>query len=53
VGGGGGGGGSGKGHEQRLDDCKEKRIHKVKEEALDYILENSLWKNIWTCGKTD
>jgi len=31
---------SGKGQEQRLDDCKEKKRHKLKEEALDRILEN-------------
>ena len=34
--------GSGKGYEERLDDCKEKRRHKLKEEALDYTLENLL-----------
>jgi hypothetical protein len=45
--------GSGKGHGQRLDDCKEKRRHKLKEEALDHVLENWLWKSLWTCGKTD
>jgi hypothetical protein len=45
--------GSGKRHEQRLGDCKEKRRQKLKDEALDHILENSLWKSLWTCDKTD
>jgi len=44
--------GSGKGHEQRLD-CKEKRRHELKEEELDHISENLLWKSpmdLWQDG---
>jgi hypothetical protein len=39
---------------QLLDDFKEVREYwKLEEEALDPILENSLWKRLWTCCKTD
>jgi hypothetical protein len=45
----------GKRRKQLPDDLKEKRGYlKMKEEALDCTLENSLWKkHIWTCRKTD
>jgi hypothetical protein len=37
-----------------LVNLKETRgCWKLKEEALDRTLENSLWKRIWTCRKTD
>lgn len=45
--------GSGKGHEQGLGDCKEKRRHELIEEARDHISENSLWKSpmdLWQDG---
>jgi len=36
-----------------LDDLKERRgYRKLKEEALDHSLGNSLWKRLWTCRKT-
>jgi hypothetical protein len=39
---------------QLLDDLKVKRRYwKLKEEALDSTVENSLWKRLWTCRKTD
>jgi hypothetical protein len=41
---------------QLLDDLKEKkRYWKLKEEALDrtHPMENSLWKRLRTCRKTD
>jgi len=35
-------------------EVKEKtRIWKMKEEAPDCTLENSLWKGLWNCHKTD
>jgi hypothetical protein len=38
-----------------MDDLKETRGYwKLKEEALDLgVCENSLWKRLWTCHKTD
>jgi hypothetical protein len=37
-----------------LDDLKERRgYRKLKEEALDHSLGNSLWKRLWTCRTTD
>jgi len=37
-----------------LDDLKERRGYShLKEEALDRIVESSLWKKLWTCRKTD
>jgi hypothetical protein len=38
-----------------MDDLKETRGYwKLKEEALDLgVCENSLWKRLWTCRKTD
>jgi hypothetical protein len=39
---------------QLLDDHKETRGYwKLKQEALDHSVENSLWKRQWTCRKTD
>ena len=32
---------------------KKRRHWNLKEEALDRTLENSLWKRLWTCRKTD
>jgi hypothetical protein len=35
-----------------LDDLKEKRGYwKLKEEAQDHTVKNSLWKRLWTCHK--
>jgi hypothetical protein len=39
---------------QPLNDLEEKRRYWIlKEEALDRTQENSLWKRLWTCRKTD
>jgi hypothetical protein len=38
---------------QSLDNPKKRRHWNLKEEALDRTLENSLWKRLWTCRKTD
>jgi hypothetical protein len=39
---------------QLLDYHKEKRRYwKLKEEALIRLLDNSLWKRLWTFRKTD
>jgi hypothetical protein len=39
---------------QPLDDFKEKKTYsKLKEKALDCTVENSLWKRLRTCRKTD
>jgi hypothetical protein len=39
---------------QLLDKFNEaKKYRKLKEEALDHTAENSLWKKLWTCRKTD
>jgi hypothetical protein len=44
----------GRRRKQLLDDLKEKRRYcKLKEEALDRTVENSLWKRLRTCRKTD
>jgi hypothetical protein len=44
----------GRRRKQLLDDLKEKRRYwKLKEEALDINLENSIWKRLRTCRKTD
>jgi hypothetical protein len=44
----------GRRRKQLLDDRIETRRHwQWKEEALDRILEKSLWKRLWTCRKTD
>jgi hypothetical protein len=32
---------------------KKRRYWKLKEETLARTLENSLWKRLWTCYKTD
>jgi hypothetical protein len=39
----------GRRHKKLLDDLREMRGYwKLKEEALDRSLENSLWKKLWT-----
>jgi hypothetical protein len=44
----------GRRRKQLLDDLKEKRGYwKLKEEALDHTVENSFWKRLRTCRKTD
>jgi hypothetical protein len=44
----------GRRRKQLLDDLKEKgRYWKLKEEALDRTVENSLWKRLRICSKTD
>jgi hypothetical protein len=44
----------GRRRKQLLDDLKDKRTYwKLKEEALDSTVENSLWKRLYTCRKTD
>jgi hypothetical protein len=46
----------GRRRKQLLDDLKEtrRRCWKLREETLDRTLEeNSLWKRLWTCRKTD
>ena len=41
-------------YKQLLDVLKETRGYwELREEALDWTLENSLWKRLWTCRKTD
>jgi hypothetical protein len=40
--------------EQLLDDLKEMRgYRKLKKDALDHTVENSFWKNLQICHKTD
>ena len=44
----------GRRHKQLLDDLKERRGHwKLKVEAPDRTLDNSLWKTLRTCRKKD
>jgi hypothetical protein len=44
----------GKRHKQLLDDLKETSgCWKLKEEALNHTVENSLWMISWTCLKPD
>jgi hypothetical protein len=44
----------GRTHRKLLDDLKERRGYcHLKEEGLNSTMENSLWKRLWTCHKTD
>jgi len=46
-------GGRGIRRKQLLDDLKAKKAYsKLKEEALDCTVENSLWERLWTCKTT-
>jgi hypothetical protein len=45
----------GKRHKQLLDDLREKeRVLGVKGGSTrSHSMKNSLWRSLWTCGKTD
>jgi len=32
---------------------RTRKYWKLEQEALDHAMENSLWKRLWTCHKTD